>query len=250
MFRACSVPAPWNTIEKKRYRLICSLLCNDGTTVHNYLSYTIGRHFWQTRVDKKVQLFMKKIVLIMFVVLGLAIPVRSMSRYDKNAHCTWNTAFSAGYVFKNDCRFKAAYGLGVVNALTVDGCYYPWKYGGFGLKASYWFTQGDIAFLGKKTLFQEVPVTIYARGTTALDRCAQLYGSLGGGFVWMNEKSFLGTTRVYKGIAEAEVGVNCCIYRALFFTSAFRYLFPPQCVAGERFDVGGCDVRAGLGFSF
>lgn len=193
---------------------------------------------------------MKKIALIMFVAMGLAIPVCNINSHDESTHCKWNTAFSAGYVFKNDCRFKTAYGLGVVNAITADGCYYPWKHGGFGIKASFWRTRADSAFLGKKTLFQEVPVTIYARSVTAFDSRIQLYGSLGAGFAWMNEKSFMGITHVYKGIAEVEGGITCCLYRALYLTGAFRYLFPPQHVAGERLDVGGCDLRVGLGFSF
>ena len=73
---------------------------------------------------------------------------------------------------------------------------------------------------------------------------------LGGGFAWIKEKSYLGCPTVYKGLGEIEVGLNYPIWRCIGITGALRYLFPPQSQGCDKIDVGGVDLRAGIGFSF
>ena len=71
-------------------------------------------------------------------------------------------ALSAGYVFKHaDSVFKDVYGLGMVNAITADGCYHPWQSWGIGAKISYWFANGRTSFLKFHTHLHEVPMTVY-----------------------------------------------------------------------------------------
>lgn len=163
---------------------------------------------------------------------------------------SWFTAITAGYVFKHDCAFKNVYGHGIVNVITADGCYYPWKHWGVGAKVSYWRAKGRTTFLRQRTLLQEMPFVIYLRGRKEFQCRLQLYGSLGGGIAWIKEKSYLPTERLHKGIGEVEIGINYPLWRCINIAGALRYLFPPQKQLCETIDIGGVDVRAGIGFSF
>lgn len=160
------------------------------------------------------------------------------------------TTFSAGYVFKNDCLFKQVYGHGMINILTADSCYYPWECWGLGVKASYWRAKGRTTFLQQCTWLRSVPVTFYVRRVKEFESGLQAYLSLGGGIVWVKEKSYLATQRATKGIGEVEVGLNYPVCGSFSLMTAFRYLFPPQSQNGEKMDFGGCDLRAGIGFSY
>lgn len=174
-----------------------------------------------------------------------------VSASSHNRDTRFATAFTAGYVFKHDCTFKKAYEHGMINIITADGCYYPWHAWGFGAKVSYWRKHGHTLFLKQCSLLQEVPVTLYVRGKKEFDCALQLYGSLGGGVAWIQEKSYLGKTTVHKGLGEVEVGLFYPLWRCVHVTGALRYLFPRQdstCCA--KIDVGGVDMRAGLGFVF
>lgn len=193
---------------------------------------------------------MKKIIEFSLFALIVAVPASLFGDDAKERDCRFNTAFTAGYVFKNDCRFKNVYGHGMINAITADGCYSPWKHWGLGAKVGYWRAKGHTDFLRQCTLAQEVPLTVYLRGKKEFQCRLQLYGSLGGGFAWIKEKSYLGCPTTYKGLGELEVGLNYPIWRFINLTGAFRYLFPPQCHDGATIDVGGIDLRAGIGFSF
>jgi len=162
----------------------------------------------------------------------------------------FNTTVTAGFVFKHDCRFKQIYGKGMVNAITADFCYRAWQVWGFGAKLSYWRRKGCTSFLQQRALAQQVPFTIYVRGIKTFDRGVQLYASLGAGFIWTREKSYLGCPTTTKGVGEIEAGVNSPVWHHLNLTLALRYLFPPQCYNGDKADVGGVDLRAGIGISF
>lgn len=159
-------------------------------------------------------------------------------------------ALSAGYVFKDDNIFKKVYGNGIVNIITADGCYYPWANWGIGSKISYWSTHGKTTFLKKRTCLEEVPLTFYIRRIQDLSCNFQAYASLGGGIVWVKEKSYLGDFRIHKGIGELEIGLNLSIWQNLSLTGAVRYLFPRQCVNNRKMDIGGVDLRLGLEFPF
>ncbi len=163
---------------------------------------------------------------------------------------SFTTALSAGYVFKHDCVFKQIYGRGMVNILTADVCYYPWDEWGIGAKASYWRAKGHTLFLQRNSLLQEVPVTVYLRVIKDFSCHVQAYLSLGGGVLWIKEKSYLGCVRLTKAIGEVEIGLNFPIWCYFNATGAFRYLFPRQSQFCQKKDVGGCDLRAGIELSF
>lgn len=193
---------------------------------------------------------MKKIIFLSYFILLFGLSTQLFGADGPKRKSRFSGAFSAGYVFKNDCRFKNVYGRGIVNAITADGCYYPWELWGIGAKVSYWRKKGCTDFLKQRTLLQEVPVTFYVRRKKQFKSGLQLYASLGGGFVWVKEKSYLGNVRLYKGIGEVEAGLKFPIFRCVDITAAFRYLFPPQSRACDKVHIGGFDLRAGIGFSF
>ena len=97
---------------------------------------------------------------------------------------------------------------------------------------------------------QEVPITFYVRRIKKFDCGLQLNASLGGGVIWIKEKSYLGEVKLNKGIGEVEVGLQYSIVRWLNIVGAFRYLFPSQRQSCDKKVVGGFDLRAGIGFSF
>jgi len=194
---------------------------------------------------------MKKIIFFLCCISLSLLSAKSLCDALEMQNSCFTGAFSAGYVFKHDDHiFREVYGFGMVNVITADGCYYPWQSWGFGAKISYWLANGRTTFFRKHTFLQEVPVTLYVRRIHDFECGLQIYASLGGGFAWIKEKSYLGHVRQYRGLGEIEVGLNYPVWRCLNITSAFRYLFPRQSQGPVKVDVGGFDVRAGFGFSF
>ncbi|MGC2310349.1 MAG: hypothetical protein WA432_01870 [Candidatus Babeliaceae bacterium] len=191
---------------------------------------------------------MKKLIFFFFVVCAL-LPVQLLCWIKERDGC-FTGAFSAGYVFKHDRGFKEVYGHGIANVLTGDGCYYFSKPWGIGAKISYWRAKGQTTSLKQCTLLQEVPITVYIRGIEDFRCGLQLYISLGGGIMWMQEKSYLGKVKLHKGIGEVELGLHYPVWRCLNITTAFRYLFPSQFLCGRKADIGGFDIRAGFEFPF
>lgn len=104
-------------------------------------------------------------------------------------------------------------------------------------------------------MLQARPLTAYVCRMFDFRCGLQLYGSLGGGAAWMREKSYLGHVHQWRGIGEVELGLNYPVWCLLDFTSAFRYIFPRQSQKYtlqnyKKMDVGGFDLRAGIGYSF
>ncbi len=164
------------------------------------------------------------------------------------SHNNFDFALSSGYIWKNDPYFKKVYGSGIPDIITADACYYPWHHWGFGIKTSYWHATGKTTYLKKKTHLQEVPLIFYVRAKTG--NHLQAYASLGGGAIFVTEKSYLGKAKDTVGIGEAEVGINYLPCKHFYITGAFRYLFPKTTINKERYNFGGYGLRAGLGFSY
>lgn len=163
----------------------------------------------------------------------------------------FTAALSAGYVFKHDdCLFKNVYGEGIANILTADGCYYPGDFWGVGAKIGYWLARGRTTVSHRRTHIQEIPITFYLRGRINCRCGLQPYASVGGGVIFIEERSYLGRVSTHKGIGEGEIGMNYVANNGLTIIGAFRYLFPREMVCGQRVDVGGFDIRAGIGFSY
>lgn len=190
---------------------------------------------------------MKKIVVFSFFIFVSASLYGTASEHKRSR---FFSAFSAGYAFKHDCEFKKVYGHGMANIITADGCYYPWKNWGVGMKTSYWRAKGRTTFLKRRTHLYEVPITFYLRAKKAFQSGLDMYASLGGGVALIKEKSYLGKKRFNKGIGEVEVGLVYPVWRCVNLVGAFRYLFPHQSQGCDKVDVGGFDLRAGIGFSF
>lgn len=201
----------------------------------------------ERNVMKKI--FFISIFIFLFLISGLSAQV-VCDNYKEQDSC-FATAFTAGFVFKHDdCTFKEVYGRGIVNIITADGCYYFCKPWGIGAKVSYWRAHGCTMLLKQCSLLQEVPLTFYLRRIRDFQCGLQLYASLGGGVIWLKEKSYLGHVNFHKGVGEVEVGLNYPICHCLNVTGAFRYLFPRECQAGKKVDVGGFDLRAGIAFIY
>lgn len=192
---------------------------------------------------------------ILFYPLFMFLPLLSTSVCDivEMQNSCFTGAFTSGYVFKHDdALFRDIYGFGMGNVITADGCYHPWRCWGIGIgaKMSYWLAVGKTTFFKRTTFLHEIPMTIYVRKMIDFRRGLRLYASLGGGAAWIKEKSNLGHTSQWRGLGEVEAGLIYPLWRRLIFTSAFRYLFPRQSQGSVKVDVGGFDLRAGLGFFF
>ena len=192
---------------------------------------------------------MKKNFFFLFVLFSV---VCAQSCYGQILGCDrFQTAFTSGYVFKHsDKIFKKVYGRGMGNVLTADLCYFPWECWGIGGKASYWLAVGKTSFFKRHTTLQEIPLTVYVRRMFDFASGLELYGSLGGGGAWISEHSYRGRVRTWRGVGEIEAGLFYPAWCRLDFTSAVRYVFPRQRHSHMKFDVGGFDLRAGIGFSF
>ncbi|MGB8467403.1 MAG: hypothetical protein WCE21_00200 [Candidatus Babeliales bacterium] len=194
---------------------------------------------------------MKKIVVLTALLYASIVSAGSCSVHTLEDTC-FTTAFSSGYVFKHDDHnFKEVYGRGMGDIITVDGCYHIRPSWGIGGKFSYWLASGNTTFFKRRTFLHEVPVTFSVRYMLNCCTGFQLYTSLGGGVAWMQEESYLGTSHLTRGIGEWEGGFHYSRCGRLSLTSAFRYLFPRQSHNHQsKMDVGGFDLRVGLGVSF
>lgn len=188
--------------------------------------------------------------LLLFLALCFVSSASLLSSMCEVRDICFDGALTAGAVFKHDGNFKKVYGHTITNCITADGCYYPWQHWGVGAKISYWQAHGCTTFLKRRTHLQEVPLTFYLRRKHDFDCGLQLYASLGGGVIWVKEKSYLGKIKMHKGIGEVEVGLNYPLWRSLNVTGAYRYLFPHQSPGGRKVTLGGSDVRAGLAVLF
>lgn len=155
-----------------------------------------------------------------------------------------DVAISTGYIWKRDRLFQEAYGRGIQDVITVDGCCRIWRFLGMGVKSGYWKAQGKAAVCHKE--ISEIPILCYLRGKIG---CTfQAYVSLGGGLIFVEEKSCLGHAKEYPWGGEVEAGLKYYFFRSCYLTTALRYLFFPT--SKEKGDFGGYGIRAGIGISF
>lgn len=188
---------------------------------------------------------MKKIYFLS--ILFFAMPCLDAYHKVCDTSC-FDLAFTSGFIWKHDKIFKEVYGHGIPDLITVDACYYPCNYGGIGIKTSFWEKKGRTACLKQCTKLQEVPLIGYLRAR--IGTWLQGYASLGGGAIFVKEKSYLGSVRTNVGIGEAEVGLNYYPHENVYLTGAFRCLFPRKTCDGDEIDFGGFGLRGGIGFSY
>jgi len=185
----------------------------------------------------------KKIIISLLLCISAL-----MKAYSECELSDFDLAFTSGFVIKDDHFFKRVYGSGVIDVITADACYYPWTHGGIGLKTSYWERNGETTVLKERTKLHEVPLIAYMRGRFGTR--VQGYFSLGGGVIFIHEKSYLGCVSTRSAVAEAEIGINWHIHSSVYLTVATNILFPAKKYYGCKIDVGGYGLRAGIGFSF
>lgn len=190
----------------------------------------------------------KKLLLIALCMICAPLLCTAEESCMENQCCT-TFDLTTGYVFKHDCNFKSVYGHGIQNIITADACYYWCESWGLGAKVSYWQAKGCTTLFKQRTHLHEIPLTFYVRKSIDCS-CLQLYGSVGGGAMFIKEKSYLGCVKETKGVGELEIGAYYDVCSCFDITAAFRYLFPHECVLGKKVDIGGFDLRAGIGFSY
>jgi len=163
-----------------------------------------------------------------------------------------DVAVTTGYIWKNDCRFKEIYGEGIQDVITVDVCGWFSECFGIGLKGSYWEAEGRTPVCRLHTNVHEIPLIGYVRREIEFDCTFAAYASLGGGIIFVREKSELGKVNTDTWGGEAEIGLNYYFFKNFYLTTAFRYLYFKKKIAGidERADFGGYGLRGGLGISF
>lgn len=197
---------------------------------------------------KKNTIFLR--ALASFMLLGCCSEVLC-HEYDESETPCFSLALTTGFVFKHDdCTFKQVYGRGIQNVITADGCYYPWECWGIGAKVSYWREEGKTTLFRECTVLQEIPITAYVRRISDVWCNWQGYLSLGGGAIIIKEKSYIGCVDTHAGVGEFEAGFKYNLCSCFDITGAFRYLFSGDCLCGNNVDIGGFDLRAGIGFSY
>ncbi|MBY0110181.1 MAG: hypothetical protein K2X90_03665 [Candidatus Babeliaceae bacterium] len=176
---------------------------------------------------------------------------KARQNLKKQDFTKFNLTFTTGYVFKHDDDFfKERFKNGIQNIITVDGCYYFLPAIGIGSKVSYWATKSHGTFLNNPAKLQEVPLTFYLRTIFYSWKNLQLYTSLGGGAIFLAEKNYQEAIKTSKGIGEFELGLNIFLGRYFDISGAFRYLFPRETFNNQKADIGGFDLRAGIGLSY
>lgn len=186
-----------------------------------------------------------KLLIILMTVPTFALGEEYADCFSKD----FSFALTSGFVFKRDEHFKKVYGRGIIDIITADLCCYQWNHIGLGIKSSYWRQKGKTTVLKNHATIQEIPLIGYIRAPFGSHK-AQGYVSLGGGCIFLKEKSPIGKVHAHTGIGEAELGFNYCFHTRFYLTGASRVLFTKQTIHGTCADVGGIGLRAGLGVTF
>lgn len=184
---------------------------------------------------------MKKLFFLLFY----SVPLLCASKDS-----TFDLAATTGYVWKTDSQFKQVYGKGIQDIITIDGCYWPFRYLGVGIQSGYWLAHGKTTISKRPTRLWEVPLNLYLQGR--IGRSFQLHASLGTGVIFVNEKSYLGNVSHQTWSGEAEVGMNYYFFKQAYLTVDLQYLYARKKISEthERADLGGLNARGGIGVSF
>jgi opacity protein-like surface antigen len=186
---------------------------------------------------------MKKIILVIFSFL-LVTPL-----FPGDAKMY--TALGFGYQFKSDEYFKEVYNNGTVD-YTADVGYWIKKNIALGVKVSYLSKKGETSFYKSETHLKQIPVVGYLKAGLEIGKKLQGYVSLGMGYMFFKEESYIGTIDEKQFGWEIESGVEYSFAKQLYVLCAARYqsfkkTFPEM---NETHQLGGTDIRLGIGIRY
>jgi opacity protein-like surface antigen len=186
---------------------------------------------------------MKKIIFVIFSFL-LVIPLFPVKK-------KFYTALGFGYQFKSDQYFKLVYDNGMVD-YTADLGYWFGKHIASGIKVSYSGEKGETALLKSETRLKQIPVVGYVKAGLEIGKKWQGYVSLGMGYMFFKEESYIGTVKESQFGWEIESGIEFSFAKRFYFLGAARYqsfkkTFPEM---NETHQLGGTDIRLGLGIRY
>ena len=162
----------------------------------------------------------------------------------------YDLAASTGYVWKGDGHFRDTYAKGIENIITLDTTWWMFRNYGLSLKGSYWAANGTVIGTQESTSIWQVPLALSLKGR--IGSRFQAYGSIGVDLILTRESNFLGVANETGWGGEVEAGLNYYIYKQFYITAAIRYIYCRKYITAvqDRADLGGTDLRGGLGVSF
>jgi opacity protein-like surface antigen len=186
---------------------------------------------------------MKKTILIIFSFL-LVVPL-----FPGKANLY--TALGFGYQFKSDQYFKLVYDNGLVD-YTADVGYWFGKHIASGIKVSYSSKKGKTVLLKSETRLRQIPVVGYLKAGLEIGKKWQGYISLGIGYMFFKEESYIGKIKESQFGWEIESGIEYSFAKNFYFLCAARYqsfkkTFPE---INETHQLGGTDLRLGIGMRY
>ena len=161
------------------------------------------------------------------------------------------TALGFGFQFKSDEYFKQVYHNGIVD-YTADVGYWIKKNIALGIKVSYLSKKGETLFYKSETRLKQIPVVVYLKGGVKIRKRMLGYVSLGIGYIFFKEESYIGKIDEKQFGWEIESGIEYPFVRKLYVLCAVRYQsfkksFPEM---NETHQLGGTDIRLGLGIRY
>ncbi len=159
-------------------------------------------------------------------------------------------ALGVGYHMKSDRYFKQVYGNGTAN-YTIEAGYWVMRNLALGIKLNYLHKKGKTLLLQSETSLRQIPVMGYLKAGFGFGGGWRAYGALGFGYLFFKEESYIGTIEDSHPGWGLESGLEYSFTRNLYFVGAigfqsFRKSFPGL---GETQQLGGVDIRVGIGIS-
>lgn len=158
-------------------------------------------------------------------------------------------AVALSYQWKSDKYYQLVYDKGVLNYLTDAGYWFSNNFAS-GIKVSYLTNRGETSLLKKETKLRQISVMVYIKA--AIGRKLKSYFSLGAGYLFFKEESYIATVDESHIGWEGEIGFEFSLTESLYLmgslrNQSFRKSFPEL---GETQQLGGKDLRIGIGFRF
>lgn len=185
---------------------------------------------------------MKKIVVIFFLTGILTIPLLCQSRGIY-------IALSLGWHWKDDVYHNLVYDRAAIN-YTADAGYRLGRTISLGVKLTGLSQKGETTLWAEETELRQTSLLAYLKA--GVGKRFRGYVSLGVGYLFYKEESYI--DRVDESLLgwEVEAGTEFFLSRHLFLVLALRHLsFRKEFVElSETQQLGGSEVRLGLGYLF
>jgi opacity protein-like surface antigen len=154
-----------------------------------------------------------------------------------------------GFQWKSDENYQLVYNNGSLNYF-IDAGYWFGKNFAFGIKFNVLSQNGETSVLKEETKLRQTYLMGYVKAGIGFK--IRGYISLGGGFLFFKEESYMATVDENHFGFDVEIGTEVSLTDTLYLLGTVRYLSFKKSFfdLGETQQLGGTELRFGIGYRF